>query len=169
MRYTSQMRTRIGVLLSALAILALGSIPLLGMAQDATPTGGQETDLLAEGEQIFNNVCIACHQPGGAGIEGIYPPLNNNPLINGEDPTYLINVLLTGRGGMPTFAGSYNDEQIAAVASYVRQAWDNEAGPVDPGQVTSLREELFEAAPQQPPTQDEATNASPEASPAATP
>jgi cytochrome c6 len=168
MKHTSNIQTRVGVLLSAVALLALASIPLMGMAQDATPTGG-ETDLLTEGEQIYNNVCIACHQPGGAGIEGVYPPLNNNPLIAGDDPTYLINTVLTGRGGMPTFGSIYSDEQIAAISTYVRQAWDNDAGPVDPEQVTERRQEIFETSPEQPPTQDEATTGTPEATPAATP
>ena len=40
------------------------------------------------GPHVYNNVCIACHQPDGMGIQGIYLPLNNNPLLTGEDPTY---------------------------------------------------------------------------------
>lgn len=162
---TSNIRTRIGVLLSAVVLLALGSIPLMGMAQDATPSGGQETELLAEGEQIFENVCIACHQAGGTGIEGIYPALNGNPLITGEDPTYLISTVLTGRGGMPSFAGTYDDEEIAAITTYVRQAWDNEAAPVEVSQVAELREEIFGAPEAAPPAQDEATSGTPEATP----
>lgn len=159
---TSKIRTRIGVLLSTVVLLALGSIPLMGMAQDATPSDGQETELLAGGEEIYNNVCIACHQPGGAGIDGIYPALNGNPLINGEDPTYLISTVLTGRGGMPSFIFTYDDEEVAAITSYVRQAWDNEAAAVDPAQVAEIREGIFEELSDAPPTQDEETGATPE-------
>jgi mono/diheme cytochrome c family protein len=177
MMKTSSIRTRIGVLLSAIVLLALASIPLLGTAQDATPSG-QETDMLAQGEQIFTNVCIACHQPGGVGIEGIYPPLNGNPLLTGDDPTYFISTVLTGRGGMPAFAGIYSDEEVASIVSYVRQAWDNDAGPVDPMQVAEIRNELFPPVEENPRTQAEETegdatpeggDASPEATPEATP
>ncbi len=162
---TSNIRTRIGVLLSAAVFLALGSIPLMGMAQDATPSGSQETDLLAEGEQIFENVCIACHQPGGAGIDGVYPALNANPLIAGEDPTYFISTVLTGRGGMPAFLETYDDEQVAAVTSYVRQAWDNDAAPVDVTQVAEVRAGILEELSNAPGTQDEETGATPEVTP----
>lgn len=143
MKRASNLSTRISVLIGAAAILALGSLPLMGTAQDATPAGTlNEQQLIQEGETIYTNVCIACHQPDGMGIRGIYPPLNGNPLVAGEDPTYLISTVLIGRGGMPTFSGIYSDQEIAAVTSFVRQNWDNDASAVSPDQVAALRAEL---------------------------
>lgn len=166
MKSTKHFRTRIGVLVSALALVAVGSVPLLGTAQDtATPSGGAEESLVQEGQNIYENVCIACHQPGGVGIEGIYPQLNGNPLITGEDPTYLISTVLTGRGGMPSFAGTYDDEEIAAISTYVRQAWDNDVGPVDASQVEEIREKLYPTEDEGLGTQDEEIEATPMATP----
>jgi cytochrome c6 len=135
-------RTRATVM-GIVMLLALGAaVPLLVSAQDATPGASPvaETDpVLARGEEIFNTVCIACHQPDGRGIEGIYLPLAGNPLVTLDDPTYLITTILNGRGGMPRFDSTYSDEDIAAIATWVRQAWDNDAAPVTADQVAEIR------------------------------
>src|SRR5690349_15713626 len=48
------------------------------------------------GEALFNNVCAACHMPGGKGASGagIYPPLASNPKL--EAAGYPITVVLHG-------------------------------------------------------------------------
>lgn len=158
----------LGVALLAFLVLA---IPLIVNAQDATPGASPAPDQVTRGEEIFNNVCIACHQPDGKGIEGIYLPLADNPALLQEDPTYLITVILNGRGGMPTFANTYDDEEVAAIATYVRQAWDNDASPVTAEQVAAVRAQ-YTVPPQTPEGQlpnGSGLVASPEASPAATP
>jgi len=170
----TRVRGRVAVLVSATALLALGSLPLIGQAQDATPAVSEQ-ELIQQGEQIFTNVCIACHQPEGKGIAGMYPPLAGNPLLTTEDPTFFVTVLLTGRGGMPTFASSYDDEQIAAITTYVRQAWGNEAEAVSPELVAGVRDDLL-TKPLLPPTPEAqiprgiepnvpATDGTPEATP----
>ena len=161
--------TRLAILIGAAILLLLGSIPLISNAQDAaTPEAGMtEQQLIEEGEQIYMNVCIACHQPDGKGIAGIYLPLNGNPLVTNDDPTYLITTLLNGRGGMPRFDTTFSDEEIAAVSSYVRQNWDNDAAAVSAEEVSDVREQFEMTTPtpeaQIPAGQDQAT---PEASPA---
>lgn len=151
---STRFRTRGGALAVAALIVALAMTPFMSRAQDATPQASPaaSSGLIAEGEQIFNSVCIACHQPGGKGIAGIYPALNGNPLITQDDPTYPITTVLNGRGGMPRFNSSFSNEQIAAVLSYVRQAWDNDAGPVSPDQVEAIRNPEQAATPEVTPT-----------------
>jgi cytochrome c6 len=116
-------------------------------AQDATPSPGASTigeaDLMTTGADIFGSVCIACHQAGGKGVEGIYPALAGNPLVTLDDPTVVIQTVLTGRGGMPTFAGIYDDEQLAGVITYIRGSFGNTASPVTPEQVAAVRFSLF--------------------------
>lgn len=138
MTRVSLLHRRTGILLLAVSLTLLASIPLMGAARqdDASPVAD---DLVAQGEVIFNNVCIACHQPDGKGIEGIYLPLAGNPLVTLEDPTYLITTILNGRGGMPRFDTTYSDEQVAAIASFVRQAWENDAAPVTVEEVAAVR------------------------------
>lgn len=127
-------------ILSALAVLALviGG-PLIVHGQGATPSVSADEQLLERGEEIFNNVCIACHQPDGKGIEGVYLPLAGNPAVTLDDPTYLVTVILNGRGGMPRFDTTYSDEDIAGIASFVRQNWENDAPAVPVDLVAEVR------------------------------
>lgn len=161
-------------ILGIVALVAVAvSVPLLVGAQNATPGASPAAQpvQITRGEEIFNRVCIACHQPDGKGIEGIYLPLAGNPAVTLEDPTYLITVILNGRGGMPRFDSTYSDEDIAAIATYVRQEWDNDAPAVTAEQVAAVRA-TFEVEAEETPEGQEPTGsglASPEASPAATP
>lgn len=130
----------LGLVTVALVILIL---PSLGGAQDATP--GAEAPaaaaLIEQGEALYNRTCLACHQAGGAGVTDVsfgYPALAGNVLVTLDDPTVLVQTLISGRAGMPNFRG-LSDEEIAAVTSYVRQAWGNTAGPVDPALVAEVR------------------------------
>lgn len=139
---------RILALLLLVSAVVVGAFPFLSNAQEASPAASPaSTDQLAMGEKIFGNVCIACHQPGGVGVTGIFPNLAGNPLITVEDPTYVITTVLNGRGGMPRFAGTYNDEQIAAVVTYIRGSWGNTGAPVTAEQVAKVRAETTMAQP----------------------
>ena len=138
---------RASVLIGAALLTMVAAAPIVSDAQEASsnasPVG--QSELIANGEKIFTNVCIACHQPGGVGVPGIFPALDKNPLLTTDDPTYFITTVLNGRGGMPTFRGSYNDEEIAGVVTYVRQAWDNDAPAVTAEEVAKIRKDT--AAP----------------------
>ncbi len=174
-------RNRAIILLAILVLAAAASVPFIVSAQDATPSTASpvpsDDPVLVRGEEIFNNVCIACHQPDGKGVEGIYLPLAGNPLVTLEDPTYLITVILNGRGGMPRFDTTYSDEDVAAIATYVRQAWDNDAAPVTAEQVAEVRAKYVAPAINTPEGQipegsgraTPAIDATPAASPVATP
>lgn len=161
-------QTRLGILIGLAMIIMLASIPLIGNAQDAAPASEMtEQELIEEGEKIYTNVCIACHQPDGKGIEGIYLPLDGNALVTLDDPTFLITTVLNGRGGMPRFDTTFNDEEIAAITTYVRQNWSNEAPAVSAEDVAEVREQILMTTPtpeaQIPQGIDQAT---PDASPA---
>jgi len=145
MSIRSLSKTRATILgLVTMLTMAVG-VPLIVTAQDGTPSASPvaENQALVTGEQIYNNVCIACHQPDGKGIEGIYLPLAGNPAVTLEDPTYLITVILNGRGGMPRFNTTYSDEELAGIATFVRQYWENDASAVTAEQVAEVRA-LFE-------------------------
>lgn len=149
----SRSRQRHVVLLVLAATLLLAVVvPGLGEAQVATPNPGapETADLVMRGEELYTMTCIACHQPGGVGVTDVavggYPALAGNVFVTLDDPTPLVQVLITGRAGMPHFRG-FADEDIAAVATYIRQAWGNEAGPVDPALVADIRAQYVVAPP----------------------
>jgi mono/diheme cytochrome c family protein len=143
------MRTRLLAFVSVVTLaIVVVLVPRLSVAQDATPVAdeGAATELITQGQEIYQTLCIACHRAGGAGAEGTeglpgIPPLANNPFVALEDPRVVVQTILNGRAGMPSFR-SFSDEEIAGVASYIRQDFGNEAGPVDPALVTEIRGEF---------------------------
>ncbi len=82
-------------------------------------------------EQLFVANCSACHQLHGRGVPKAFPALAGDALVLGA-PEGIVRVLLNGRGGMPNFRAQLDDGQLAAIASYVRSAWGNQAGAVPP-------------------------------------
>jgi mono/diheme cytochrome c family protein len=91
----------------------------------------------ANGKQLFNDNCSACHQGSGKGVPGSFPPLAGNTDVF-LDRLYPVHVVLHGLKGkitvegksfnseMPSF-GHLDDAEIAAILDYVRGAWGNAA------------------------------------------
>jgi len=120
-----------------------------------------KTDPLVMGEHQFKSVCSTCHQPTGLGLPGTYPPLAGSEWVTGS-PARVIRIVVYGLKGeihvegksfsaaaMPIFGqqvtGSmynWNDEKIAAVLTYVRHSWGNNADPISPDAVTAVRKEV---------------------------
>jgi mono/diheme cytochrome c family protein len=108
----------------------------------------------ARGAAIYKDKCADCHGADGEGAAaggGIaYVPLAGNRLVAMASPTNLLHVLIDGGFapttagnprpfGMPPFGPQLNDADLAAVASYVRNAWGNEAPLVEPLDVVKVR------------------------------
>ena len=90
---------------------------------------GQEADmqqLMQAGERIYNQNCARCHGDEGAGDVG--PAFADNQ--NLQNASYVVQIIRTGTEVMPAFGSVLNDEQIAAVATYIRNSFGNEFGPV---------------------------------------
>ncbi len=101
------------------------------------PTLGEE-ELISMGEQLYVDNCAACHQEGGEGT-GAYPVLDGNPFVT-QDPERPIRQVINGQGTMPGFGNSLSNEEIAAIVSYIRNAWTNDTSVVTPDQVQQARE-----------------------------
>lgn len=97
--------------------------------------------LVDQGTKVYEQRCAACHGKDGNGVAGVYPPLNGNSSVNEPTGINAIRVVLLGGFppvtagnprpySMPPFAQQLNDADVAAVVSYVRQAWSNKAAPV---------------------------------------
>ncbi len=117
---------------------ALVGLVLLGTAGWAQ--GAEE--LFQQGRKVFEDNCAACHRLSGEGLPGTFPALNGDPFVVG-DPAPVIATVLNGRKGklgqMPTWKDQLNDQQVAAVVSYIRHAWSNKATAVTPALVTKIR------------------------------
>ena len=77
----------------------------------------------ARGEKIYAANCAVCHRPDGKGA-GPIKPLDGSPVVQDADKARQIAVLLNGQnnGAMPSWK-QLSDTELAAVASYVRNAW----------------------------------------------
>ena len=111
-----------------------------------------EDRVLGMGRTMYNLHCGTCHLPTGLGDEEMAPRLAAGSLVvRARDPASLINVILygpelpdpplpTGRlKPMEEFQYLLDDDEIAALASFVRHSWDNGAGRVTAEQVAEQR------------------------------
>lgn len=95
-------------------------------------------DWFEQGEERYLANCAACHQATGAGLPGAFPPLAGSAFVQGNADEVL-RVVLNGRAGMPAFGGNLDNRTLAFIVSYVRNAWENEAHPVDASMVETVR------------------------------
>lgn len=109
-----------------------------GATPQATPAAGDNSQLISRGEEIYARNCASCHQLSGEGT-AVYPALTQSEMLTAEDPTAAIEIVLHGRGQMPAFANILSTEEIAAVLSYERNSWDNNAPVVTVAQVEEVQ------------------------------
>lgn len=117
-----------------------------------SPVNAKDNAMIV-GKKVFESQCQACHVSDGSGIRNMIPTLANNPQINADDTSSLLNVVLKGSqgpfthanptsAGMPDFAWKLSDDNIADVMTYIRNSWGNAAPPVSADTVTQARKEL---------------------------
>ena len=92
-----------------------------------------------DGKKLYHESCAACHMHKGEGAigAGYYPPLANNSKM--ESKYYIIDILINGFRGMPSFHMMMNDEQMAAVTQYIRTEFNGYKDPVTAEDVAQLR------------------------------
>ena len=93
-----------------------------------------------DGEKLYASNCVACHQANGQGIPGSFPPLAGSAIVTGSKADH-INIVLNGKPGslMAAFGSQLSDEEIAAILTYERTAWGNDAGEVSADEVKAAR------------------------------
>ena len=86
-----------------------------------------QDDLYSMGQKQYETTCALCHQANGEGMPPTFPALKGSPIATG-DVTKNIQTVLNGIPGsaMQAFGKQLNDEQIASVLTYVRNAWGND-------------------------------------------
>ncbi len=117
----------------------------------AAAVAAQPIDPVVLGERLYQGRCLACHQADGKGRPGQFPPLAGSEWVLGP-PATLARIVLHGlqgkinvngetyNGQMPGMASQLTDAQIAAVLTYIRQAWGNQADPVEGKVVAAARQ-----------------------------
>ena len=125
------------------------------VAPIATNLKGTERELFTQGKAIYarDGFCNTCHQSNGKGLENSgFPPLAGTKWVNGNEER-LIKLVLKGMSGpievlgkkypgqvpMTPFGGMLNDTEVAAVLTYVRNSFGNQALAISPEKVKSIR------------------------------
>jgi mono/diheme cytochrome c family protein len=106
------------------------------------------------GKALFSANCITCHQATGLGVPGQYPPLAGSEVELGDATNHLIAIVLKGLQGpvvvegkpfnnsMQAWEAQYTDSQLAAILTYVRSDWGNNAPPITADMVKQIRGEF---------------------------
>lgn len=110
--------------------------------------------LTEAGRQLYVQ-CAVCHKAGGEGVPGVHPPLKDADWVVGKDAKAdrLICIVLFGVKGdmtvngqkytipMSGYGSQWKDHQVAAVLTYIRQAWGHKCEPISADEVARVRVE----------------------------
>ncbi|MBO9651506.1 MAG: c-type cytochrome [Variovorax sp.] len=105
------------------------------------PAARRSDSLMKRGERIYAQQCAWCHGERGEGVPGAFPRLAGNRAVSLANPANLVQIVRRGgyppvtEGnprpyGMPPFGQFLDDAEIAAVLTYVRGSWGNDAAEV---------------------------------------
>ena len=126
------------------------------VAAPATPArtalAGDNTQMVT-GEAIYLDRCMACHKRDGEGVPRMFPRLAGSQVVQQEGNETLLRVVLQGvraaysphaptSPAMPAFGWRLNDDQTAAVTTYIRNAWGNAAPAVTAADAGRMRDLL---------------------------
>jgi cytochrome c oxidase subunit 2 len=101
------------------------------------------SDLMSLGKQKYEQICVACHKADGMGLPPMYPALRGSSVAVGKPISRHIDLILNGIPGsaMQPYKDQLTDEEIAAIATYERNAWGNDTeDQIQPEEVAALRQ-----------------------------
>jgi mono/diheme cytochrome c family protein len=122
----------------------------------SNPAQAANDNVMRAGAAIYKDNCAACHRDGATGDPHLFPRLAGSALVQSDDPSTLIRVVLQGTRAastpsaptapaMPAFHWKLNDAQVAAVLTYIRNSWGNTAAAVSADVIASKRPSLAKA------------------------
>jgi mono/diheme cytochrome c family protein len=102
------------------------------------------------GAAIYRDQCSACHGLDGKGVAELFPSVADSSMTRSDDPTTSIRIILRGARsvgtsaqptapGMPSYGRQLDDNEVAAVLTYIRNSWGGTASPVSSEQVSRVR------------------------------
>ncbi|HEX6707226.1 MAG TPA: cytochrome c [Albitalea sp.] len=110
----------------------------------------RDASIMTRGGTLYRNHCAQCHGDAGEGASGIYPPLAGNRAVTMDAPANLVRAVVYGGYlpstagnprpfGMPPFSHLLDDNDVAALLTYIRGSWGNDAPVVVPLDVLHYR------------------------------
>ena len=133
-------------------LVPLGFLMLLGACQQSSPGPGASAAAdggADRGAALYAQNCVPCHHENGEGLPKVFPSLSGSPAVVG-DPIELAQWVLSQKRPASIPAGRYptqmllfgwmNNEDAAALLTYIRSHFGNSAPPVDAALIAKSRE-----------------------------
>jgi mono/diheme cytochrome c family protein len=116
----------------------------------APPAVSANDPTMRAGAAIYRDQCSACHGLDGKGVAELFPSITDSSMVKSGDPTTSIRIVLRGARsvgtnaqptapGMPSYGKQLDDDEVAAVLTYMRNTWGGAAAAVTAGQVSDVR------------------------------
>jgi len=95
-------------------------------------------ELMAKGDTVYKTYCAACHGLNGEG--GVGKAIAGSAIVLGDEIAHT-ELLLKGVAGtaMAPYAAILNDVDMAAVLTYQRKAFGNDASVIQPSEIKVIR------------------------------
>jgi mono/diheme cytochrome c family protein len=130
-------------------LLFFGCTANTNAPSENNPVKSSKKNESVNGSLVYKQHCMECHQENGDGVPDIYPSLNNEDWVGGDN-NRLIEIILAGMKDQILVNGAtYQDEmpkadyltnkEIAAVLSYIRSNFNNNYEPVSDLEVARVR------------------------------
>ncbi|OPZ22670.1 MAG: Alcohol dehydrogenase cytochrome c subunit precursor [candidate division BRC1 bacterium ADurb.BinA364] len=145
----------IAVWFSALAIWGLGcggadsNAPKADAGAASAPAQTASAAVPADGEALYKKNCLICHQADGGGVPDFQPSLIGAPLVIGEPEPLIRFVMfgewppdlerLEGYGNTMAQYQHMKNQELAAVLTYIRQSFGNQASAIGPEEIMAAR------------------------------
>lgn len=128
----------------------LKDLPSTPKAAEARVNGSDRPGI-ASGKALYASHCVGCHFASGVGMAKVFPPLKGSAVVQAKFPATVLQVIIGGGAvvttrhqpwpfRMPGFGRKLSDQQIADLATYIRNAWGNRASAVSADAVAKVRQ-----------------------------
>lgn len=109
-------------------------------AANGTPTN------LPDGEMLYTQNCVSCHQANGEGLKGAFPPLKGSSVVLGDNLDLYVTIIMKGYNAREEYAvmnavGTDNNlspEEVTAIINHEKTSWGNNAKTVTVDEVKKL-------------------------------
>lgn len=114
--------------------------------KDEVPVLAEGNAVLPDGNLLYNNNCMSCHQANGEGLQGAFPPLKGSSVVLGDDLELFVSVIMLGYDARPEYAvmsavGTDNNltpEEVTAIINHEKTSWGNNSKTVSSEEVKKI-------------------------------
>ena len=118
--------------------------------KETKTVAGEEKSNLPDGDLLYTNNCMSCHQANGEGLQGAFPPLKGSKIVIGDDLELFVTIIMKGYDPRPEFAvmnavGTDNNltpEEVTAIINHEKTSWGNNAKTVTVEEVKKIIDSL---------------------------